>query len=103
MRCFLLYILSIVITTNAFSQNWKTVPMKDTVYFSSANKVLKVIWIESVNQAGTDSVFNFYKSIRDTSYATSCIDSLADTWLGKSFVRNNNGDEFISTHFMIQF
>lgn len=69
----------------------------DTTYFAggkvSTGYSLRVIWIDSLYINGSDSGFVFYKAIRDTSY-TNCIDSVAATWLGRRFVRLQDGTEY---------
>lgn len=83
---------------NCTAQNWKTVPLNDTVYFSSANHYLRILWIDSVFSNNNDSSFTFYKAIRDTNFYD-CIDTLADTWLGASFIRKTNSDEYYFNSF----
>lgn len=97
MRALLIF-LFVSIAVNGFSQNWKTVPEKDTIYFTTADKALKVTWIDSATEAAADSVFHFYKSIRSSSI-TSCADTLAATWLGSYFTRSSNGDEYYFNSF----
>ena len=84
--------LLIALSFEAVAQNWKTVPQNDSFYFSGDNHNLKVIWIDSASANAADSMFYFYKSIRADS-PTGCIDSMADTWLGASFLRSNDGAE----------
>lgn len=83
---------------NSQAQNWRTVLLNDSTYYASSlgntnnNHLLKIIWIDSVSQNGTDSIFYFYKSFREM-LGSSCIDSNAATWLGSNFIRGSNGDE----------
>src|SRR5690349_14280110 len=79
------------------AQDWKTVRTNDTTYFAGSQLNpgyrLRVIWIDYTFINGSDTEFVFYKAIRDTSLQT-CIDSVADTWLGRRFIRKPDGTEY---------
>ena len=91
----LLLILSIPVTVIA--QNWKTVPLTDTTYFTAGTlpdgKRLRVIWIDSTTVTGADSTYHFFRSIRDTMVGA-CIDTSGPSWLGYRCLRKPNGDEY---------
>ncbi len=97
-KILLLFFLSISIVANA--QNWKTVSNTDTNYYTVQspidtewNNYLRVIWVDSSKQVGTDSVFYFYPSVRKFNDTNYCLDTLGPTWLGKTFIRNTLGEE----------
>lgn len=99
-------------------QNWQTVCMGDTVYFTAGanasykghyyyppqkppmidSPMLRVMFIVDAAQSGADSLFRFYTSLRDTfqfrSGADTCIDTLASSWLGPAFIRKSDGTEY---------
>ncbi len=89
------------ISTQLFAQNWQTVVVNDTAYFtvqappldSVWNGYLRCIWADSsVNTGGVVTTY-FYPSIRLD--MNNVLDTLkGDTWLGKRNLRNVNGDEF---------
>ncbi len=97
-KCLVLLFLLLFVKIG-YAQNWKTVPLNDTVYYTVSatgadsvwNGYLRCIWIDSVNTIGTDSVFHFHLASRDT--GQTCIDTTANTWLGKRFIRNDQGEE----------
>ncbi len=78
--------------------DWKTVSQNDSAYFIggstswTSEKLLKLIWVDSVTANGGDSIFYFYRTIRDTA-AGACMDTLGPSWLGKMMIRQSNGDE----------
>ena len=69
--------------------------MNDTTYYTipSANDYLRVIWIDSAKASGNDSIFHFYPSIRFGNTISNCLDTLGPTWLGKNFIKKQNGNE----------
>ncbi len=92
----------------SFGQDWKTVKLQDTSYYivNSADynadplkKALAICYLDSAKQMGLDSIFYFYPTARRkheglvTLDFEPCIDTLAACWLGKNFIRKNNGDE----------
>jgi hypothetical protein len=106
MHCRLSFLFSFIFLTFFCSaQNWKSVSISDTAYYSGGKSFtefgtdssnLKCIWIDSARTTGNDSIYYFYKTIRDTSNfsLTGCLDTLADSWLGGKFIRVSNGDEY---------
>lgn len=93
---------------DSFGQDWKTVKLQDTSYYivNSADynadplkKALAICYLDSAKQMGLDSIFYFYPTARrKNEYLATfgfepCIDTLAACWLGKNFIRKNNGDE----------
>jgi len=92
-----LFVVVCLLCTTVYSQGWKTVRLNDTGYFSGDANNVNVIWIASAS-GSPDSQFHFYKSIRTSTY-NGCIDSMADTWLGNRFFRNNSGDEYYFNDF----
>jgi len=111
-RCFTLLLLIAFSFSCVKAQNWKTVAVHDTTYFvgglctgglyfpSSDSNLLRVIWIDTAAALGSDSSFSFFKGIRLTTSGAlqntlnDCIDTAASSWLGKSFVRRNDGTEY---------
>ena len=91
----ILLIFLLFLSATASAQNWQSVRMNDTVYYTipSANDYLRVIWIDSATVSGTDSIFHFYPSIRLGNTTSNCLDTLGPTWLGKNFIKKTNGDE----------
>jgi hypothetical protein len=102
------WVLMFLGCSSAIAQNWNTVRLNDTVYFAHESKDylnyqligmkrLKVIWVDSFNVVGNDTIFTFYQSIRDSSFSpgfSSCVDSLAATWLGKKYIHKQDGTEY---------
>jgi hypothetical protein len=85
--------------TLSFAQNWKGISNADTTFFIAAtlppdtawNGLLRCVWVESSALSGSDSVFNFNKSIREN---FPCADTNADSWLGSSMIRTAGGIEY---------
>lgn len=98
-KCLVLLFLLLFVKIG-YAQNWKTVPLNDTVYYTVSatgadsvwNGYLRCIWIDSVNAIGTDSVFHFHLASQRVP-GQLCIDTTANTWLGKRFIRNDQGEE----------
>lgn len=97
----LLFILLLTSSFGIKAQNYKGVVQGDTTYyvsrgdiFTKDSNLLRAIWITSSQNMATDSVFQFYPSIKQFYPVVSiCLDTLGPTWLGKSFIRKNNDDE----------
>lgn len=88
-----LFILSLPFFCHA--QNWKSVRLNDTTYFTipTAENYLRMIWVDSATTSGSDSIFHFYPSIRLGNTTSNCLDTLGPTWLGRRFIKKSNGDE----------
>ncbi len=91
----LLFIFMLCSPLISSAQNWKSVRMNDTTYYTipAADDYLRVIWIDSAKSIGADSIYYFYPSIRLGNTTTNCLDTLGPTWLGKNFIKKSNGDE----------
>ena len=88
------------------AQNWKTVGI-DTNYFSAGKVILsssswgsalRIVFIDSFTTIGTDTIFHFYKTLRDTG-SNNCLDTAGATWLGSIFIRQNDGSELYFNSF----
>ena len=96
------------------AQNWKTVQSNDTAYFSAGKHyfrkggyyypystslvadtpLLRMMYIQNFTTAGTDTIFQFFSSFRDTSNESKCIDTASPSWLGRRFIRKLDGTEY---------
>ncbi len=100
----LLLCITAYIGSTVQAQNWKTVPMADTVYFRGASVDnpgsgnLRVIWVSDIEETGSDSVFHFYPTIREPA-PYHCLDTLAPSWLGSKFIRKPDGAEYYFNSF----
>ncbi len=91
----LIILLLITFSFAAQAQDWHGVVQGDTTYYNAKDYggELNVIWIDSARAIGSDSIFYFFPSFSLKNDTTICYDSLGATWLGKHFIRKNNGDE----------
>ncbi|HOZ52334.1 MAG TPA: T9SS type A sorting domain-containing protein [Chitinophagaceae bacterium] len=100
MKKYVLLFLLVFSYSLCFSQNWKGISNSDTTFFIAAtlpadsewNGLLRCVWVESSSIIGSDSLFSFNRSIRESS--TLCADTNADSWLGTSMIRTVNGIEY---------
>ena len=82
------------------AQNWQTVPANDTVHYvvndtlSLLSGQLRVIWIDSSSANGNNTKHYFYPSLRPTSSNSMCLDTIGATWMGKHYIREQQGDEY---------
>lgn len=87
------------------AQQFKGVVMNDTTYYLSKNvnpfnqgendsNLIRAIWIESLQANGSDTFFQFFRSIRPTFPLSTCLDtSNSPSWMGPGVLRNLSGDE----------
>jgi len=104
MKTTILTISLILITFFAKSQNWKSVPLNDTIYYttppnSSSNltgNYLRCVFLDSLNIIGNDEVYFFHPTIENGSWSSSqiCIDTSGPSWMGRQYVKKINGDEY---------
>jgi hypothetical protein len=105
----------------SIAQNWQTVYSKDTQFFyASGNKdrmsvpnhdqynhpiplnaVLRAVYVAQAIASGTDSIFHFNTTWRDTTggqglLRSNCLDSTAPSWMGRQCVHRANGEEWYS-------
>lgn len=81
---------------------WQTVNLADTTYFfedAASDKLLKVIWVDSSKTVGSDTVFYFYKTMRDTAGYNTCLDTVGPSWMGTELLRKADGDELYYNRF----
>jgi len=89
----------------AFSQGWRTISILDTTYFQVDTALttgipvigsLRVVWVDSTNIKGSDSVSYFYKtiSVANQYKKTGYIDTNGSSWLGELNIRTPYGDEY---------
>ncbi len=98
-RIYLLLLFNI--SAQLFAQDWNTIVVNDTAYFSVQappadsiwNGYLRCIWADSSATSLGVTTHYFYPSIRLD--MNNVMDTLTgDTWLGKRNLRNSSGDEF---------
>lgn len=88
----------------AHGQNWQTVNTSDTTHYVVNDTIgaltgkLRVIWIDSSKVNGSYTTHYFYPSIRPKQMGLNlnpfmCLDTAGATWMGKTFVRTQDGDE----------
>ncbi|HPI53975.1 MAG TPA: hypothetical protein PLU10_04735, partial [Chitinophagaceae bacterium] len=91
------FLLAPFFSQTSFAQNWQPIPTNDTVYFTTPRNELAVLWIDSVRQLNTDSIFYFQPSIKLVDpFTTSnlsefrCIDTIGASFLGKFFIKKED-------------
>jgi hypothetical protein len=113
MNRLLLVVLLLCAGFFASAQNWKTVALNDTNYFMAGKhiyhwwppswnsaypitpdtSILRMMYVRNYSLAGTDTVYNFCRTFRDTAMAyptpnPPCADTAAASWLGYRCIRN---------------
>jgi len=103
MRKSLLVIVLIIGARCASAQNWQTVRLKDTVFYSVRypvstymldSNLVRTMWVDSANAVGVDSLFYFFRGIRISTPFTGCQDTAAASWLGSQMLRKPDGTEY---------
>jgi hypothetical protein len=120
MKRILLFLSCLSICIGVQAQNWKTVRLNDTVYFAAGkhgstggryyptfyykpnpsvpdSSLLRIMFITGRTVTGADSTFSFFTTVRVdtiTSKQSSCVDTLAPSWLGQKFIRKADGTEY---------
>jgi hypothetical protein len=99
MKQIVLVCATILLVSTGRAQDWRTLPPGDTVYFGGFDPGvlqpgnLRVIWVTHTEQVGTDTLFQFYRTVREPGEHY-CLDTLAPSWLGPGYIRTQSGTEY---------